>query len=251
MVELFVGVILLILVVVYFFYSVFRRHLSGTGEQTSALHEQQTDDVEASRQVIDRINSAHSLLVKQHRFTVVERWTVSVDGEPVGDITGLYGYLVGQTYSLRTDHSVLVSSIERKPQLINEVAHVYDYNNNDIGRIEQRQEPLFFRYLLIDRNGETVGEMDQKGELTMSAEISNAQGEVEWRMRTAMFSTTHEFTAERLVESPAVSAINAVWLFLLVTVARRDQQERRQIRTGQFSNRPGAWRPGIPGWNNF
>ena len=67
-----------------------------------------------------------------------DEWGIEADGNKVGTVTGQALHAIGDVYSLVTTSGNLVASESENFQPITHAATLYDWNNQETGRLEER-----------------------------------------------------------------------------------------------------------------
>lgn len=95
---------------------------------------------------------------------------------------------------------------------LNRGATLYDSNNNERGRIEQKVISIGYKFKIYEGD-EQVGTTEQNFSLGLKADVKDMDGNVEYEVEKAMFSigADVEITAVEDGESRDVDAIDAVW----------------------------------------
>ena len=97
-----------------------------------------TADTEDSQAALDAINNASEITATKSLFSWGDEWVIEADGNKVGTVTGQAIYAIGDVYSLVTTSGNLVASESENFQPITHAATLYDWNNQETGRLEER-----------------------------------------------------------------------------------------------------------------
>lgn len=84
-----------------------------------------------------------------------------------------------------------------------------------MGTIERTFNPFLHQYEIKDVDGNLIGSASQNINLVLDIEVKDADGEAEYRITKAFISLTSSLTIDRMVDSPDVDALDAVWIALI------------------------------------
>lgn len=97
-----------------------------------------TTDMADSQAALDALNNASEITATKSLFSWDDEWVIEADGNKVGTVTGQAIYTIGDVYSLVTTSGNLVASESENFQPITHAATLYDWNNQETGRLEER-----------------------------------------------------------------------------------------------------------------
>lgn len=97
-----------------------------------------TTNVADSQAALDAINNASKITATKSLFSWGDEWVIEADGNKVGTVTGQAIYAIGDVYSLVTTSGNLVASESENFQPITHADTLYDWNNRETGRLEER-----------------------------------------------------------------------------------------------------------------
>lgn len=96
-----------------------------------------TADTADSQAALDALNNASEITATKSPLSWCDEWGIA-DGNKVGTVTGQALYAIGDVYSLVTTSGNLVASESENFQPITHAATLYDWNNQETGRLEER-----------------------------------------------------------------------------------------------------------------
>lgn len=176
-----------------------------------------TTDVADSRSVLQKLESADTIEAKKAVFSFGDSWTVTADGEEVGEIKGQVIYSIGDTYSLFSPAGNLVASEAEGYRVVNHRAGLYDYNNKKRGEIQEQFSMFLAQYKIKDAEDKTVGTAKQKFSITMSFDIEGKNGDPEYKISKAAFSMGSKVTIDAQSKDRSVDAVDALWLAVIAS----------------------------------
>lgn len=91
-----------------------------------------------SQAALDALNNASEITATKSLLSWGDEWGIEADGNKVGTVTGQALYAIGDVYSLVTTSGNLVASESENFQPITHAATLYDWNNQETGRLEER-----------------------------------------------------------------------------------------------------------------
>lgn len=97
-----------------------------------------TADTADSQAALDALNNASEITATKSLLSWGDEWGIEADGNKVGTVTGQALYAIGDVYSLVTTSGNLVASESENFQPITHAATLYDWNNQETGRLEER-----------------------------------------------------------------------------------------------------------------
>jgi len=176
-----------------------------------------TSDVADSESVLKKLEDADSIEAKKAVFSFGDSWTVTADGEEVGEIKGQAIYSIGDTYSLFSPADNLVASEAEGYRVVNHRAGLYDYNNEKRGEIQEQFSMFLAQYKIKDAEDRTVGTAKQKFSITMSFDIEGKHGDPEYKVSKAAFSMGSKVTIDAQSKDRSVDAVDALWLAVIAS----------------------------------
>lgn len=185
-----------------------------------------TADVADSQAVLDALESAEKIEAKKSMISWGDRWTITADGEEIGEVRGQAIYALGDTYSLFSKAGNLVSSEAEAYRILHHRAGLYDYNNDPRGEIKQKFSLFLSSYEIVDAAGELQGTADQKLNITMSFDVKGKSGSTEYKISKAFFSLGASVAIEAQSKDRSVDAIDALWLAVIASEVEEAAAEK-------------------------
>ncbi len=185
-----------------------------------------TEDVADSESVLSALEGADKIEAKKSMISWGDRWTISADGEEIGEIRGQAIYALGDTYSLFSKAGNLVGSEAEAYRIVHHRAGLYDYNNEPRGEIRQKFSLFLSSYEIADGEGEIVGSADQKLNITMSFDVKGKSGATEYKISKAFFSLGASVAIEAQSKDHSVDAIDALWLAVIASEVEEAESEK-------------------------
>lgn len=152
-----------------------------------------TADTADSQAALDALNNASEITATKSLLSWGDEWGIEADGNKVGTVTGQALYAIGDVYSLVTTSGNLVASESENFQPITHAATLYDWNNQETGRLEERFVALTPTVDIhhTDANGSdniTGTVTTAFASLTHQTTITDNAGAVAWDTERAMFA---------------------------------------------------------------
>jgi len=170
-------------------------------------------DTQDSEAVLKKLRWGHEIELKKAVFSVNKSYTVSVDGEEVGELKGQYFPIFGDTFSLYSAAGNLVASEGEKLKLPFHGAAFYDYNNVKTGEVHEDLSLIMAHWTIVDAENKTVGEAKQNINLTMKFTVTDKAGAEQYEVKKNFVSITgSKIKIERKANEPTVSATDALFL---------------------------------------
>lgn len=185
-----------------------------------------TEDVADSESVIAALEAADRITAKKAPFSIGDRWTISADGEEIGEIRGEAIYLIGDTYSLFSAAGNLVGSEAEGYRVIHHSAKLYDHSNAQRGEIKQKFSWLLSEYEILDGESELRGTAKQKLSFTMNFDVLGKSGSAEYNISKAAFSFGADLTIEPKSKDRSVDAIDALWIAVIASEVEEAEAEK-------------------------
>lgn len=181
-----------------------------------------TADVADSQAALDALNNASEITATKSLFSWGDEWVIEADGNKVGTVTGQAIYSIGDVYSLVTTSGNLVASESENFQPITHAATLYDWNNQETGRLEERFVALTPTVDIIHTTSsgsdETVGTSTTAfASLTHQTTITDNAGAAAWDTERAMFALRTTITITRNTAGGNVSGIDALMVTLMMS----------------------------------
>lgn len=181
-----------------------------------------TADTSDSQATLDAINNASEITATKSLFSWGDEWVIEADGTKVGTVTGQAIYTIGDVYSLVTTSGNLVASESENFQPITHAATLYDWNNRETGRLEERFVALTPTVNIIHTTSsgsdETVGTSTTAfASLTHQTTITDNAGVAAWDTERAMFALRTTITITRNTAGGNVSGIDALMVTLTMS----------------------------------
>ena len=181
-----------------------------------------TADTADSQAALDALNNASEITATKSLFSWGDEWVIEADGNKVGTVTGQAIYSIGDVYSLVTTSGNLVASESEKFQPITHAATLYDWNNQETGRLEERFVALTPTVDIIHTTSsgsdETVGTSTTAfASLTHQTTITDNAGAAAWDTERAMFALRTTITITRNTAGGNVSGIDALMVTLMMS----------------------------------
>jgi hypothetical protein len=182
-----------------------------------------TTNVADSQAALDAINNANEIAATKSLFSWGDEWVIEADGNKVGTVTGQAIYTIGDVYSLVTTSGNLVASESENFQPITHAATLYDWNNQETGRLEERFVALTPTVDIhhTDANGSdniTGTVTTAFAPLTHQTTITDNAGAVAWETERAMFALQTTITITRsTTDGGTVSGVDALLVTLMMS----------------------------------
>lgn len=181
-----------------------------------------TADTADSQATLDAINNANEITATKSLLSWGDEWTIAADGQQVGTVTGQAIYTIGDVYSLTTTSGNLVASESENFQPITHAATLYDWNNQETGRLEERFIALTPTVDIIHTTSsgsdETVGTSTTAfASLTHQTTVTDNAGAAAWETERAMFALRTTITITRNTAGGNVSGIDALMATLMMS----------------------------------
>lgn len=179
-----------------------------------------TANIADSQAALDALNNAREITATKSLISWGDEWVIEVDGQQVGTVTGQAIYAIGDVYSLTTTSGNLVASETEELNAITHTATLYDWDNKETGRLEERFLALTPTVDIIHTNGggnETVGTATTVfASLTHQTTIADNTGTQAWETKRHAFTLHTTITITRNNAGGTVSGVDA----LMVTLNR-------------------------------
>lgn len=170
-------------------------------------------DTQDSDAVLKKLRWGHEIELKKAVFSVNKSYTVSVDGEEVGELKGQYFPVFGDTFALYSTAGNLVASEGEKLKLPFHGAAFYDYNNVKTGEVHEDLSLIMAHWTVVDAAGKTVGEAKQNFSITMKFTVNDPAGKLQYTVKKDYVSLTgSKLHVIRETNEPTVAATDALFL---------------------------------------
>lgn len=133
---------------------------------TNTSNDEAISEVESS---LEKLANAKTITVKKDLISLNNSYSIKLDDEDFGSVSGKYVNITGDKFSLKDESgNVLLSEkqIKRWGVKLNRLAEVYDHNNNVIGYIgEEKIEDLFkvgYTFHFYDKDKNEIASSNQK-----------------------------------------------------------------------------------------
>lgn len=181
-----------------------------------------TADTADSQAALDALNNASEITATKSLLSWGDEWGIEADGNKVGTVTGQALYAIGDVYSLVTTSGNLVASESENFQPITHAATLYDWNNQETGRLEERFVALTPTVDIIHTTSsgsdETVGTSTTAfASLTHQTTITDNAGAAAWDTERAIFALRTTITITRNTAGGNVSGIDALMVTLMMS----------------------------------
>lgn len=180
-----------------------------------------TADVADSQAALDALNNAREITATKSLISWGDEWVIEVDGQQVGTVTGQAIYAIGDVYSLTTASGNLVASETEELNAITHTATLYDWNNKETGRLEERVLALTPTVDIIHTNGggnETVGTATTDLiSFTHQTAITDNTGAQAWNTERHAFTLRTTITITRRADNSSVPGIDALMTALMMS----------------------------------
>lgn len=188
-----------------------------------------TTDVADSQAALDAINNASEITATKSLFSWGDEWVIEADGNKVGTVTGQVLYAIGDVYSLTTMNGNLVASESENFQLIAHSATLYDWDNQETGRLEERSVALTPTVDIIhttsNGSNETIGTSTTDfASLTHQTTITDNTGAEAWNTERHAFTLRTTITITRNTAGGIVSGIDALMVTLMMSEIHRSDK---------------------------
>lgn len=184
-----------------------------------------TTNVADSQAALDAINNASEITATKSLFSWGDEWVIEADGHKVGTVTGQALYSIGDVYSLTTTSGNLVASESENFQPITHAATLYDWDNQETGRLEERFVALTPTVDIhhTDANGSdniTGTSTTDFVSLTHQTTITDNTGAEAWNTERHAFTLRTTITITRNNAGGTVSGIDALMVTLMMSEIR-------------------------------
>ena len=188
-----------------------------------------TADTADSQATLDAINNANEITATKSLLSWGDEWVIEADGNKVGTVTGQALYSIGDVYSLTTVSGNLVASETEELSAITHTATLYDWNNKETGRLEERLVTLTPTVDIIHTtssgSNETVGTSTTAfASLTHQTTVTDNTGAVAWETERAMFALQTTITITRNTAGGTVTGIDALMVTLMMSEIHRSDK---------------------------
>lgn len=190
-----------------------------------------TANIADSQAALDALNNAHEITATKSLISWGDEWTIAADGQQVGTVTGQAIYAIGDVYSLTTTSGNLVASESENFQPITHAATLYDWDNQETGRLEERLVSLTPTVDIIHTTSsgsdETVGTSTTDfASLTHQTTITDNTGAEAWNTERHAFTLRTTITITRNTTGGTVSGIDALMVTLMMNEIHNGAKSR-------------------------
>lgn len=188
-----------------------------------------TADTADSQATLDAINNANEITATKSLLSWGDEWVIEADGQQVGTVTGQALYAIGDVYSLTTMNGNLVASESENFQPITHAATLYDWDNQETGRLEERSVALTPTVDIIhatsNGSNETMGTSTTDfASLTHQTTITDNAGIVAWNTERHAFTLRTTITITRNTTGGTVTGIDALMVTLMMSEIHRSDK---------------------------
>lgn len=188
-----------------------------------------TANIADSQAALDALNNAHEITATKSLISWGDEWTIAADGQQVGTVTGQAIYAIGDVYSLTTTSGNLVASESENFQPITHAATLYDWDNQETGRLEERLVSLTPTVDIIHTTSsgsdETVGTSTTDfASLTHQTTITDNTGAEAWNTERHAFTLRTTITITRNTTGGTVTGIDALMVTLMMSEIHRSDK---------------------------
>lgn len=180
-----------------------------------------TANIADSQAALDALNNAREITATKSLISWGDEWVIEVDGQQVGTVTGQAIYAIGDVYSLTTTSGNLVASETEELNAITHTATLYDWDNKETGRLEERFLALTPTVDIIHTNGggnETVGTATTDLiSFTHQTAITDNTGAQAWNTERHAFTLRTTITITRRADNSSVPGIDALMVTLMMS----------------------------------
>lgn len=198
----------------------------STAYSSSSNMPEPTKDVASSQATLEALQWADEIVLKKKAISFNDVYEVQADGVVVGEITGEYFYLLGDTFSFHNSEKNLVAYEGEKFKTFNHGAAIFDYNAEPVGALDEQLSFLVTSWDILDAQDEKIGSAKQNFSLNLKFDVLNAAGEAEYKIEKAFFSLSAQLTITRLSKEPQVPVMNAVWLAAIANEIAEAEEDK-------------------------
>lgn len=188
-----------------------------------------TTDTTDSQSTLDAINNANEITATKSLFSWGDEWVIEADGQQVGTVTGQAIYAIGDVYSLSTMNGNLVASESENFQPITHAATLYDWDNQETGRLEERFVALTPTVDIHHTDAHGSDEITGTSttdfvSLTHQTTITDNTGAEAWNTERHAFTLRTTITITRNTAGGTVSGIDALMVTLMMSEIHRSDK---------------------------
>lgn len=180
-----------------------------------------TANIADSQAALGALNNAREITATKSLISWGDEWLIEVDGQQVGTATGQATYTIGDVYSLTTTSGNLVASETEELNAITHTATLYDWDNKETGRLEERVLALTPTVDIIHTNGggnETAGTATTGLiSFTHQTAITDNTGAQAWNTERHAFTLRTTITITRRADNSSVPGIDALMVTLMMS----------------------------------
>lgn len=169
-------------------------------------------DTQDSENTLDMLQQANEIVLQKAAVSFNDSYLVTADEVELGKIQGQYVYLLGDTFSFFTKNGNLVASEGEDYKFITHGATFFNYNNERTGGIKERFSMFLRNWDIVDVEGNVLGEANQRLGFTMSYDVKNATGDVEYTITKSIFSIGSKIAITRVSNEPRIDPMTAIWI---------------------------------------
>lgn len=188
-----------------------------------------TTDVADSQAALDALNNASEITATKSLLSWGDEWVIEADGNKVGTVTGQAIYAIGDVYSLTTTSGNLVASESENFQPITHAATLYDWDNQETGRLEERFVALTPTVDIHHTDAHGSDEITGTSttdfvSLTHQTTITDNAGAEAWNTERHAFALRTTITITRNTAGGTVSGVDALMVTLMVSEIHRSDK---------------------------
>lgn len=188
-----------------------------------------TADVADSQAALDALNNASEITATKSLFSWGDEWVIEADGQQVGTVTGQAIYAIGDVYSLSTMNGNLVASESENFQPITHAATLYDWDNQETGRLEERFVALTPTVDIHHTDAHGSDEITGTSttdfvSLTHQTTITDNADAEAWNTERHAFTLRTTITITRNTAGGTVSGVDALMVTLMVSEIHRSDK---------------------------
>lgn len=191
----------------------------------SAPESRPESNPQAVASVIGSLDGAQQVVAQKSPISFGDKWTITADGQEIGEIRGEVIYLIGDTYTLFAPDGSIVASEEEQLSFVTRKANLYDSSGQIYGALDQQFTMFMAKYSILDGDGVALGTAEQKLNWTMKFDVLSASGSKDYQISKAAISMGSKVTVDRLTTDTKISMLDALWIAVVASEVEDAQNE--------------------------
>lgn len=192
---------------------------------SSAPESRPESDPQAVASVLEALDGADQVVAQKSPISFGDKWTITADGQEIGEIRGEVIYLIGDTYTLFAPDGSIVASEEEQFKVVTRKANLYDSTGQIYGALDQQFTLFMAKYSILDGEGVAIGTAEQKLNWTMKFDVMSASGSKDYQISKAAISMGSKVTVDRLTTDTKISMLDALWVAVVASEVEDAQNE--------------------------